>query len=81
MDEVELIGHKGRPFTLTVESEHDTAYLKIRDVAIAETLEVSGELNVDFDDKGNVVGVEILRGDDNHDDGEDRAGVEEESQG
>ena len=62
MEEVKLIGRDGKPFILTVESEFDTAYLKIRDAAVAETLEVSSELNVDFDEKGNVIGIEILRG-------------------
>ncbi len=78
MDELEILGKDGKPFTLTVESEHDTAYLKIRDAAIAETLEVSSELNVDFDEKGNVIGIEILRGDDDYDDSEDRARMESE---
>lgn len=38
----------------------ELAYLKIRETKIACTVEVSDEVNVDFDADGQVVGVEVL---------------------
>jgi uncharacterized protein YuzE len=62
MASTELPGFGGKRFLLTVCPDTDAAYLNIRDNRdIEKTVEITGELNVDYDKDGNVVGVEILR--------------------
>lgn len=39
--------------------ETDSLYIELRDVASAETREVADGVNVDFDNDGNVVGLDI----------------------
>jgi uncharacterized protein YuzE len=37
----------------------DSLYIELRDTPAADTREIAGGLNVDFDNKGNVVGLDI----------------------
>jgi len=60
----ELPGFGGNRFILSVDAKTDAAYLRIRDRDIDKTVEITSELNVDYDKDGNVVGIEILRGTD-----------------
>jgi uncharacterized protein YuzE len=39
--------------------ETDSLYIELRDVPAADTREIAGGLNADFDDSGNVVGLDI----------------------
>jgi uncharacterized protein YuzE len=39
--------------------ETDSLYIELRDLPAADTREIAGGLNVDFDDSGNVVGLDI----------------------
>lgn len=39
--------------------ETDSLYIELRDVPAADTREIAGGLNADFDDSGNVVGPDI----------------------
>jgi uncharacterized protein YuzE len=39
--------------------ETDSLYIELRDVRAADTREIAGDLNVDFDESGNVVGLDI----------------------
>lgn len=56
--------------TITVEGRDDIElefeddemilmYVRLNDNQIAETMEISGEVNADFDEKGKLIGVEI----------------------
>lgn len=39
--------------------ETDSLYIELRDVPAADTREIAGGLNADFDEDGNVVGLDI----------------------
>ena len=39
--------------------ETDSLYIELRDEPATDTREIAGGLNVDFDKKGNVVGLDI----------------------
>lgn len=45
---------------LEFENDEDIVmYVKLRDDKIGETMEISDEVNADFDDKGKLIGIEI----------------------
>jgi uncharacterized protein YuzE len=39
--------------------ETDSLYIELRDMPATETREIAGGLNADFDESGNVVGLDI----------------------
>lgn len=52
----------GKPF-YTYDSEADALYALLvseEDAVIVKTVELAGNLHVDLDDSGNIIGVEIL---------------------
>ena len=46
---------------LKVDKESDALYLRLDEAAVVESEEVQPGVNLDFDDQGRVVAVEILR--------------------
>lgn len=45
---------------ITVDRLTNTAYIRLRDANVARTIELRGDVYVDVDDQGNVIGVELL---------------------
>lgn len=57
------MGHKLEAFTTKFDEEANSAYLTVREGEVAATKTVlEGKLNVDVDDKGELLGIEILFG-------------------
>jgi len=46
--------------TITFDSEAKALYVKVREGKVAKTIEFSPETFVDLDDKGHLIGVEML---------------------
>ena len=50
-----------RKFTVEVDTTADAAYISMSDEPVAETVQVSDDVLVDFDNVRVVVGIELLR--------------------
>ena len=45
---------------ITYDPEADALYISLRDVSAADSLDVEDGVTVDLDEKGHIIGVEIL---------------------
>ncbi len=50
-----------RILKLTVDLETGASYLRISEGKFVETVSISNKINVDVDEAGNVLGIEILQ--------------------
>lgn len=49
-----------QPYEWRDDSIADAGYLKLREAKVHRTLTLHDQLNLDFDEEGNVVGVEFI---------------------
>ena len=47
-------------YTIRYDSDADALYIRIREGKVSESDEVEDRIIVDYDEKGNVVGIEVL---------------------
>lgn len=47
-------------YTIRYDSDADALYIRIREGKVLESDEVEDRIIVDYDEKGNVVGIEVL---------------------
>ena len=47
-------------YTIRYDSDADALYIRIREGKVSESDEVEDRVIVDYDEKGNVVGIEVL---------------------
>lgn len=60
MKKVKITIQGRKDIELEFENDEDILmYISLNDNQIAETMEISGEVNADFDEKGKLIGVEI----------------------
>lgn len=45
---------------ITSDPKHDVLYLKFSEERIVDTIEVGGGVLIDYGDKGQIVGIEII---------------------
>jgi len=57
----EIIPKKIKPISLSVDAEANAAYVTISSNKIAKTRRVNKTTSLDFDSKGRLVGIEMLR--------------------